>query len=167
MSVSIPTGIFMADDQKLVLAKLTKLIALERELQGKLAAIALEVDALLAGKPGIAGALKEVEAYFEQVWQQRYGAQPYVWTATRDKPLLKRLLKILTTEQVKDRMFNYLKNDEPFYVKAKHSIALFSASINTHADHGPDREYSVWTCPHDPHCPHRAACSIEQLLRPV
>lgn len=113
-------------------------------------AIHAELDALLGGEPGIGAMLKQIEAHYDELWRVRYST-PYVWNFARDVPQLKRLIKALGVEQLELRMGSYLKNSDPFYLKSKHSFAVFVASINSHAVE-PSRQRDE-PCTHEPRCP--------------
>lgn len=162
----------MADEEKALRATLVKLVAELRAVQARSYELTEEIDRLLGGGAGVAALLKDVETAFAKAWAWRYanGSDvPYIWTPTRDKPQIKRLLRSLTVEELERRIWVYIKSEEPFYVNARHNFGLFVASINSHADRtaapvDPDR-YS-WRCPHDPHCGNRATCAIVAARAP-
>jgi hypothetical protein len=141
------------------IAKLKTLVEAQRELLVKLEAIAVEIDEVLGGGPGIGLRMKELEATWRDVWASRY-AGDYLFVPTKDRPQEKRLLKAFSVEELQARMWNYLKNDDPFYVRARHNFSVFVGSINTHAG-APSHESSH--CPHHPVCQSFAACR-EKIL---
>jgi len=110
-----------------------------------------EMGRLLNGELGIGAILRRLEEHYSMLWSVRY-SQPYVWAFAKDRPHLKRLIKSLGVEQLELRMGSYLKNPDPFYVKAKHSFAVFVASINTHAVAESSRQRDE-PCQHEPRCP--------------
>ena len=121
--------------------RLVKLLAVQKDLIEKLQAVTQELDDLLGGKAGTADLLKRLEAHFDQVWCVRYATGQhgrYVWAYAKDRPQMKRLIKTLGVEEIERRMIAYLKNDDSFYVKARHPFGLFVASINSTFARGPE-----------------------------
>lgn len=114
-------------------------------------AILDEMSRLLAGEPGIGAILKRLEEHYGALWTVRYSTN-YVWNFVKDRAQMKRLIKTLGVEQLELRMGSYLKNADPFYVKARHSFAVFVASINTHAV-SVSRQRDEAPCEHEPRCP--------------
>ena len=86
-------------------------------------------DRPFGGGPGMGALLARLEAHFDACWCARYQS-PYVWAHFKDKPQMKRLLKTLTVEEIEARMVSFLCSEEPFVLRARHSFAVFVASIN-------------------------------------
>jgi hypothetical protein len=129
----------MAEDRRLDV--LAKLIVKLGELRAQETEILEEVDRLLKGHAGIGELLKRLYAHFDRVWSVRYSSgqtKYYVWSYAKDASQMKRLIKMLGVEEVERRMIAYLKNDDPFYTKARHSFGLFVASINSHTAESPE-----------------------------
>ena len=145
----------MADPEKAQIAKVVKLLAFHRDLLDKLEAVAAEMDDILDGKAGVGQRMKLFEERYKATWATRYPGE-YVFTPTRDRPALKRLMKILSDEEIYTRVWNYLKSDDAFYVKVRHNFAVFAASINSHANLLPPAEET--SCPHTPECRTRWTC---------
>jgi len=146
----------MADLPAASVAKVAKLLELAREYAGKLEELHAEIDALLGGAAGIGVAMKALEHTFDGAWGVRYaGGQTgrYVWRPTTDKPHVKRLIKLLGLAEVQRRVWVYLRNEDPFYVRARHPWLVFVGSINSHAEAGGASEVvPVTGCKHDPAC---------------
>ena len=125
----------MAEDRRLDV--LAKLIAKLGELRAQETEILEEVDRLLKGHAGIGELLKRLYAHFDRVWSVRYSSgqtKYYVWSYAKDASQMKRLIKMLGVEEIERRMIAYLKNDDPFFVRARHSFGLFVSTINSHAE---------------------------------
>lgn len=134
------------------MAILGKLVTELRETQAKSYALLEEIDRVLGGGAGIGELLKRFREAFDLAWCARYapGQQNrYVWSHMRDTSNMKRLLRTLALEDIERRIVNYMKNDEPFYVNARHNFSVFFASINSHAGQA---ERPEWTCPSTPPC---------------
>ena len=145
----------MADLEKAQLAQVMKLFVLHRELMEKLKAVASEMDDILEGKAWLGQRIKLFEDRYKATWATRYHGE-YLFTQPRDRAALKRLLKALTDEELYTRVWNYVKNDDPFYVKARHSFPLFVAAINSLASPLPQEEPRE--CDHTPVCRNRWSC---------
>lgn len=115
---------------------LQKLLAELRTVQAREYEITEEIVKLVNGGHAPQEQLREVMGHFDHIWCVRYApgqTKRYVWTFAKDIPHVKRLLKALTPAELKDRMTNYLRNNDDFYVKCRHSFAAFVASVNSHA----------------------------------
>lgn len=126
----------MADEAKTTLVKIKALQEKLAEIQEQERAIVAEMGHLLAGGPGIGALLKRLEAHFSECWQVRYRA-PYVFTYSKDRPQLKRLIGSIGVDELEHRMLRYLRNEDPFFMKARHAFGAFVSSVNQHTD--PDR----------------------------
>lgn len=119
----------MADDGRDTLKKLGTLHAKLLEIQEQERAIVDEIGKLLAGGPGVGAVLKRLEGHFSECWKVRYRA-PYVFTYAKDVPQLKRLIRTLEVEEIERRMLEFLRRDDAFYLKARHSFGVFVHSVN-------------------------------------
>lgn len=120
-------------------AKAVKLLELAYQKFSEGDELLAEARALLEGQPGIGDKLKAVERAFDAAWCARYAPGQhgrYVWQYVKDRPQMKRLLKSLTVEQLEERMLNYIRDEDAFYIKARHSFGLFVSSINRWASEG-------------------------------
>lgn len=145
----------MADSEKQTIEKLKSLVFELRELQTKEAALTDEIDALLGGGAGIGALMKRLEETFGALWRARYGV-PYMWTYTKDRPQLKRLLRALAVDEIEARMGTYLKSGEAYYGAARHNFSLFVATINNHQGLAAPAELTLSAppvgCRHTPPC---------------
>ncbi len=130
----------MAELTKAQIETLGKLMATQRDYLDKLNAIAGEIETIMGGGVGIAMLLKRLEAHYDTCWSVRYShgqRSYYVWAYVKDRPQMKRLIKMLGVEEIERRMIAYLKNDDPFFVKARHSFGLFVSTVNQHTAESP------------------------------
>jgi len=129
----------MAED-KALREKLAKLVASLREHQAKCYEITEEIDHLLGGGVGVGELLRRLELHWGQVWCGRYQlggtlmkGGGYVWNYAKDRPQMKRLLRMLEVEEIERRMNRYLQNNDAFFTKGRHSFGMFVATVNQHA----------------------------------
>jgi hypothetical protein len=150
----------MADADKATIEKLKKLYEALRENEAKSYELLEEIGRVLGGEPGIGALLKEAEAAFAAAWSTRYPGR-YIWRYTQDRPNIKRLLKALGLEEFSARAKHYIADPDPYYLKARHSFALFVASINSHAVIGADalELTPASDCKHTPRCQSQAVCT--------
>lgn len=143
----------MADTDKALREKLTKLVTALREHQAKCYEISEEMNHLLDGGVGIGELLKRLEKAFSTVWCARYqgGTGAYIWTYAKDRPQMKRLIAKLEVEEIERRMARYLANEDAFFLKFRHSFGMFVSTINQHAAPAEAREL-VPDCFHIPPC---------------
>jgi len=157
----------MADEKKekpgLAAAKVAtvaKLLEKAKELQEHQAAILEEIDAILGGRAGTAAKLKAIEKGFDERWCNRYAkgqSGVYVWNYVRDRPHMKALLRKMDVDELLTRADRYLRSEDGFHVKNRHSFGLFVSSINHWAESAPgngelDLEGGVADCQHEPAC---------------
>jgi len=149
----------MADADKATLEKVKKLYEALRENQAKGYELLEEIGRVLGGEPGIGALLKEAERAFETGWRSRYPGG-YIWRYTSDRPQMKRLLKVLTVEEIAARSVRFITNDDPFFVKGRHSFGMFVATINQHTAAADFNQVLPPTdCKHRPHCKTEADCT--------
>lgn len=146
-----------ARDDAALKKKLQPLIELQRDLEEKLMAVTTEIDEILGGGAGIGAKLKQVEAAWKAVWSARYQGE-YVFDYAKDRAQIKRLLTKahFTPEDLTERMGEYIKDGDPFYVSKKHPFAIFVSTVNRWArvnGHAPDFDSpSAVGCHHQPPC---------------
>lgn len=141
--------------------KLAPLVALQRDLQEKLAALTQEMDDILGGKASIGAKLKDLEARWQTTWASRYVSQ-YVFDYVKDRAQLKRLLRSFSVEDLGERMVRYVSDNDAFYVRARHPFRLFVSTVNRWAPEpsdGGDRELAPVDCRHTPRCQTERACT--------
>jgi hypothetical protein len=146
------------------LAKVVKLVGVQKELTEKLLAVNQEIDELLGGGAGVAELMKQFERTFDELWCARYANGErgrYVWRFAVDRPNLKRLLRTLGLEELTARATRYMRNADPFIVRSRHPFGLFVSGINTYAAEAPGGELTLEApAVHD--CRHSPACKSDQ-----
>ena len=136
------------------LEKLGKLCLLLREKQAECYEITEEMARIAGGQAGIGDVLKRLQLAFDAAWCQRYApgqTKIYIWQWAKDVTLMKKLLKSLAPDEIERRMSNYLKNDDPFFLKNRHTFGLFVSSVNQFAEAGQVIE-TPFDCRHQPPC---------------
>jgi hypothetical protein len=150
----------MADAEKKTLEKLKRLYDTLRELQAKSSDVTEEIGRLLNGEAGIGDGLKGLEQALSATWAARHKT-PYIWQYVKDRPNLKRLWKLLGgPAPITARWLNYVRDDDPYLVKARHPFALFVANVNRYADSGESSELELVEAPAD--CRHTPPCHSDQ-----
>lgn len=145
-------------EAKLDKAALVKLLTAAQEQHSKLGAALEEIDRLLAGGAGLAGMMKQFETAWLATWSSRYHGE-YQFHAKRDRPQIKRLVLKMTPEELQVRAYNYVRNDDPFFVRARHSFGAFVSTINQHAPIVSASEELQLEAPTG--CRHTPACSSD------
>lgn len=156
----------MAEAQKgATVAKAVKLLELAYQKFTEGDELLAEARALLEGQPGIGEKLKALERAFDAAWCARYApgqSGRYVWQYVKDRPQMKRLLKSLSVEALEERMLNYIRDEDAFYLKARHSFGLFVSSINRWAPAGDAPDLELQDPGARPYgCVHRPACQSD------
>lgn len=149
----------MADVEKATLKKIGTLVEAFREQQARGYEILEEMQRLLAGEPGIAAKMKQVEGVFERAWEARYPGR-YVWNYKHSRPAIKRLLAKLTIPEIECRIANYIRCGDPFYVQRRHEFALFESQNNRFASAGQELPELEFDAPAD--CKHQPRCTSDQ-----
>jgi hypothetical protein len=147
------------------IAKAAKLIELAKDLLAKQHDIMLEVDELLGGRAGIGEQMKDLERAFDAAWCARYAPGQfgrYVWAYAKDRPQMKRLLRTLAIDELKLRILHYIKDDDHFYVKARHPFGLFVSSINRHTAESEPPAFALSSDARPVACVHVPACKSDQ-----
>lgn len=152
----------MAEPEKKIIDKCKRLYETLRETQAKSYAIVDELGALLHGGAGIGEKLKRCEAAWERAWESRYPNGRYVWMFTKDRPQMKRLLGSLDEADLEQRMIAYVRDDDPYLVRARHSFGLFVSQVNRYATagHASTQDDLLFEPPAD--CRHTPRCKSEQ-----
>jgi hypothetical protein len=156
----------MTDENAARLRDAAKLLEKLREVQAQTYAITEELAVILGGGEPWGKVLRRLETAFDSAWCSRYApgqADQYSWTFLRDRPQLKKFYKRYGEADLIARFGMYITNDEPFFVKARHSFGAFAASINQHV---PAQRASrpEWKCIHRPPCGSAAICEKNQIL---
>lgn len=140
----------MDADQKKLLAQCD---GIRKMLTGALA----QLDALetkISADPSERQVVKAVLTAFDQLRAQRYN-EPYVFAGAKDAAHAKRLLKQVGREVLWAKMRLYIKSNDPFYVKTRHSWGCFVSAVNTLAssvtDDGAPASRPA-DCNHQPPC---------------
>lgn len=153
----------ISEDVKMI-ATLKSLTAKLREVQAQEYELTEEIQRILGGEPGLSSKLKQLESHFDRLWCERYAKGQhgrYVWAYVRDRPQLKRMLKSLEVEDIEQRMVNYLRNEDAYYLRSRHSFGIFVATINSHAD--PAERPASCQGGHTPACGSRSECTRRTL----
>ena len=146
-------------------AKIEKLLTALDELDEKRDSLKAEIRALVSGDEGIGAKMKAVRDAWSLFWQDRYHT-PYVWQFAKDNAQIKRLLKSMDVDELRERFVVYLGSSDPFFVKGRHSFGMFVATVNQHT---PRREVVARPagCAHEPPCKsdaaHTSRCHYEVL----
>lgn len=149
-----------ADENAKRLARIGKLYDVLHELKAKEYEILDEIGHLVRGEPGMAEHLKQAIAGWEASWHTRYRSR-YVWNRTIEIPQVKRLIKQLGVEELVARSVNYVANDDPYYLRARHGFGLFASQVNRFASASSSDESTFeLTPPAD--CRHTPPCKSEQ-----
>lgn len=145
------------------LAKLTKLAVVRQDLLEKLALLSEEEDAILSGKATIGDKMRQVTQAFEGLWCARYApgqTKLYAWGQAKDFGPMKTLIQKLGAEEVCARAERYLRSDDPFYVRLRHTWGGFVASINSWAG---ERGGLAEDTPAPTGCKHTPPCASDQI----
>ena len=142
--------------------KLIKLFTALREIREKETLILEEIDNVLGGGVGVGELLKRLERHYSELWTVRYRS-PYTWRYPVDRPNLKRLIKLLGVEEIERRMIVYVKDGDPYLVKARHPFGLFVSNVNTYAA-APVDDFTLagGAAPTVADCKHAPACRDDQ-----
>lgn len=111
-------------------ATLLKLLDALRDLDEKRAAIYAEMDTLLKGGEGIGQKVTRLKLSYSQAWETRYHSKYTFTNHAMVGASLKRFLAAHGETEITARMFTFIKNDDPFYVRGRHDFALFVKAFN-------------------------------------
>jgi hypothetical protein len=121
------------DNRATVIKLLDALRALEDDYSEKRGAILAEMSTLLKGGEGLGPKITRLKARFQEFWKVRYpngGAYQFANHAMVGASLKRWLVAGLSEEEISARMLTYVKNDESFYVRARHPFELFVKGFN-------------------------------------
>lgn len=116
-----------------------------------------EILQLVNSSVSLADQMKAIELAFATLWGARYGNTFYAWNM-KDRVQTKRLLKILGQQELERRIPVYVRNNDLFFTRARHSYGVFVATINQHATEAPTAEFALTDgdapigCQHQPPC---------------
>lgn len=146
----------------------TKLVAEIEKLDLQRGELMAELSKVLHGEQAMGDVLKIAYAAFSDAWQRRYKA-PYSFSFVRDAPQMKRLIKALGIEELTARMARYVRNGDPFFLKARHGFNVFVSTVNQHTVasdgdlgdllSGDSEDPAPSDCRHTPRCATQAACT--------
>lgn len=142
---------------KLRLERVAKLLEAARELHARQYDVLEEARKILHGEPAFGDKMRRASDTWMVAWMARYGSK-YQWNAEAAKNVaaLKRLLKGLDVADLESRMQRFLKDDDRYYVNARHPFALFATNINRYtAEHPAPLTLDappVSDCTHQPPC---------------
>lgn len=105
---------------------------------------------------------KELVTRFTVLWTNRY-QQAYVPTWGKDIASMKRLLGKLAPAAIEQRMAQYLKSGETFYVQARHPLNLFVLNVNKFTGQAPKAQQAdddLFSGPSD--CRHAPLCRTDE-----
>jgi hypothetical protein len=114
------------------LRQLKPLIEEFRAQQAKSYETLEEIMQIISGDVSTHEQLTRLQKAWQEVWSTRYRSR-FDWKHTIDTPQAKRLLKLLTLEELEARMLRYIKNDDPFFRKVGHNFLIFARDINQFA----------------------------------
>jgi len=148
------------------IARATKIVDALDALDAQRADLSEQLAKVLKGEQAIGDLVKIAASTFSQAWERRYRS-PYAFTAFKDVPHLKRLIKQLGIEELARRMQRYLLSHDLFFAKARHSFGVFVATVNQHAEASGDAalgdflsdEPAPSDCRHTPPCATQAGCT--------
>lgn len=148
----------MASDPR---AKLLRLLDVAQELEEKLAAVRVEMRALVTGDDGIGDKLKRLCRHYSDTWETRYGT-PYVFAFAKDMPQWKRLLRSMSVEELEARVVSFIRSDDRFYIQTRHAFGVFVKSINSLAGWPARGAAALVGCGHEPTCVDGATCTARK-----
>lgn len=137
--------------------KLITLVTTGRDLLEKAEAILQEIDTICAGGASVGEQLKALQQAWNTTWSAGHNGDVYLFTFAKDVPAMKRLLKAFALEDLQARMVAYMKDDDPFYVRARHPFGVFAMNVNRWTT----TQASVLALP-PVGCAHTPACRSDQ-----
>lgn len=124
-----------------------------RAIEKRAADVAAMLEARLEGSATAGEQMKRITDAFVELWARRYRTK-YVFAGGKDATAVKRLLAVLDVDEILKRVPRYIANDDPFYVKVRHSLTMFASTINQHgptSDQGGHAAGAI-DCKHTPPC---------------
>lgn len=155
----------MADDAKGLqrrLERAAKMIVVLRELQAKTYEVAEELQALLNGEAITGDHLRIVEGLFESEYERIYGTR-YGWQHAKDRPHLKRLIKLVGPEEMGRRIMAYFHEHDAWREQKRHTFGIFVTQFNqlAQARAGEPFELSPELMARD--CHHHPPCTSDAM----
>lgn len=138
--------------------KLEKLLEAFRDLHEKQGLVLEEISEILGGGIGIGEKMKAFYATWQELWTARYRTA-YTFTFAKDAPHVKRMIRAFGVEELQARASSYIKSDDPFYARTKHTFGMFVATINAHVGIAAESRELPSACRHQPLCQDDAACT--------
>lgn len=146
----------------------TKLVTEIEKLDLQRGELMAELGKVLHGEQAMGDLLKIAYVAYIDAWQRRYKA-PYSFTFVKDAPQMKRLIKALGIKELTARIDRFVRNGDPFFLKARHGFNVFVSTVNQHTvasdgDLGDlvgvdSDEPAPSDCRHTPRCETQAACT--------
>lgn len=128
-----------------------------------------DIRSLVTADVSVADEMKRLQGVFMALWSGRYGNTKYDWKYATESPHLKRMLKGLGAVELEARMNRYMRNNDPFFTKTRHTFGIFITTINQHAVEAPTAAFALGSedrpigCRHAPPCVSEAACTSLRL----
>jgi len=142
------------------LERMGRLIEASMDLMAKQHDLFTEMQKLVKGEPTIGVLMREATDAWGAAWEARYKT-PYSWVdGKKQAPHFKKLVQALGVEELKSRIFRYLRDDDAFYVGARHPFGLFLSNVNRYTAEAP--EPLTLDAPVIPGCKHTPACTTDQ-----
>lgn len=148
-----------ADEASKRLERAAKLLETARDLQEKQGQVIDELRKIIAGEAPIGDLTRALSNHYLVIWEARYGSK-YQWQGAKDSVAAKRLVQSLGVEDLKSRATRFLKDDDPFYVKARHPFALFASNVNRYI--AEKVEPLILEAPVVEGCKHQPPCQSDQ-----
>jgi hypothetical protein len=132
-------------------ANMQRLLGMIKQRHEENAALIDELERIIGGGPTIGEILKDLYAYWIELWP--HGGN-YVFAFEKDTPHMKRLFRQLGIEELKARMLNFMRDNSDYVRNAKHAFPLFVATNNRYASAAPaaDLDLAPVGCKHSPPC---------------
>lgn len=111
--------------------KLKRLLTLRAEIAAKIELVDREIAAVVLGEEGIGAKLTRIKAFWCETWQEAYKEQCDFDHRSHTAALKRWLAKDFTEAQITTKMFHYLIDRNPFYVKERHPFPLFIHGFNS------------------------------------
>lgn len=118
-----------SNDRAKVIALVDKLRELDDDYCEKRAALMTELSAVLGGGEGIGDRLKRVKGEIGAIWQGRH-KEVFAFDHVKHTAWLKKKILEHGEAVVIAKWHSYVANDEGYYVRARHSFALFMPGWN-------------------------------------
>lgn len=140
-----------ADDDTTAAQALARMLKAEAKIEEVERALSQAHDQLRALRQLLAGGdpVGEAMRFYAANWSQLHGGEVYQWERPKANGQMKRLLKLLSLDDLKARMIAYLSDNEPFLTRNAHPFGLFVTRVNTYS---PRAQPAPIGCKHQPPC---------------